>query len=168
VKPLERAVACVARTKLIVSPRGHNVGTSYTLFLPAGDPVELQGKSGLLLEVGLRYEIVEDTNIDDGPYRVTTSWYQHSLSKADGAEIIGYHWHPNGRSHETRPHVHIGSSQLRSESILGKKSHVMTGRCSVEQVIRTAIQLGAIPDCADWSERLDQGHDIFVKYRSWH
>jgi hypothetical protein len=168
VKPIERAVACVARTKLLIAPRGHSLGTQYTMFFPNGDPVALRGEARLLLDLGLTYEIVEDTSIVGGPFRVTTRGYQHSLSSSNGLEIVGYHWHPSGKSHELRPHVHIGSSQLRDQAVLRNKAHVMTGRCSIEQVIRTAIQLGASPACADWSDRLDEGHEIFVKYRSWH
>jgi hypothetical protein len=152
----------------MIAPRGYSLGTQYTMFFPNGDPIALRGEPRLLLDLGLTYEIIEDESAAGGPFRVTTKAYQHSLSTPSGAEVVGYHWHPSGRSHELRPHVHIGSGQLRDEAVLKNKAHVMTGRCSIEQVIRTAIQLGALPVCPDWSERLDGGHEIFVKYRTWH
>lgn len=128
----------------------------------------LDSEPRLALNLVIRYEFVRATGLLSGKYKVSTLAYQHTLARDEGLEVLGYHWHPGGNSHEDRPHVHIGSSQIHRDSTLSNKGHIMTGRCSLEQVVRTAIELGTRPLCDDWSEKLDVGHDLHVKHRSWH
>lgn len=162
-------MACVAKTKISVTPGGRDKpDQEHALYLGLGRPVRLEGPNRLELDLRLRYKIIQDDRRDMGPFRVTTLSYQHTLSTSSGEEIVSYQWHPVGQSHETRPHMHVGVSQLSRSAVLTNKAHVMTGRTSVEQVIRTAIELGAAPRCDDWSDRLDDLEAQFVRHRSWH
>ncbi|MFI7075622.1 hypothetical protein [Micromonospora sediminicola] len=91
------------------------------------------------------YQIITDPREGYGPYRVTTRGYDYSVRQTDGAAVIDYHWHPVGLSHEKRPHLHLGSSQLRADAVLSNKQHILTGRLTFESVIRDLLGMGAAP-----------------------
>jgi hypothetical protein len=173
VDPLGRAIACIAHAKFNCSPGGRaEVDKEHQLYLNRADHVPLRGRfsngtrmPGLELGVRMRYRIIADT--DNGPYRVTTCAYDHLLTTASGEVILNYHWHPDGNSHVKSPHVHVGASQLSADAVLSHKTHVPTGRVSLEWVIRSAVEFGAEPLHDDWADRLDAVEAPFIEHRSW-
>jgi hypothetical protein len=56
---------------------------------------------------------------------------------------------------------------LAAGAVLSTKTHVPTGRISLEQVIRHVIDLGAKPLHDDWEVRLDESESPFMAHRSW-
>lgn len=146
------------------------VGVEHQLRLNRAETATLKGFIGdqtrrIRLELGMRmrYKIIEH----GGGYRVTTLAYDHLLMQSSGEVIVNFHWHPDGSSHEKKPHLHVGSSQLARDAVLTSKIHVPTGRISVEQVIRQAIEFGAEPFGDNWEKRLDQSEAPFREHRTW-
>jgi hypothetical protein len=67
--------------------------------------------------------------------------------------LFAYHWHPVGRSHETRPHLHISGRTDPAE--LGD-AHFPTGPITIADVVRFLIaDFQVRPRRADWSRILD-------------
>ncbi|GAB3796922.1 hypothetical protein GCM10027605_05750 [Micromonospora zhanjiangensis] len=171
VTPLASALSCVARAKIVCTRGGNSqLGKVHLLLLGGVDEgayVKLKGDVDLELRARMRYEIIEDDREGMGPYRVTTRWYEYSLQESGGQAVVEYHWHPGGLSHEDRPHVHLGTAQLRPNAVMTKKQHLLTGRVTFEQVIRQAIEYGVEPLCADWDDRLTAAETPHVLYRTW-
>ncbi|MDP9796738.1 hypothetical protein J2S43_005250 [Catenuloplanes nepalensis] len=126
------------------------------------------GRSPFELRARLKYMLIKDDRENYGPLRVTTCGYDYSIRTTDGAAVLDYHWHPTGLSHEKRPHVHIGSAQLRSDAVLSSKRHVYTGRVTFEAVVRELIELGVEPMSKDWGDLLDMCETPHLLHRSWH
>lgn len=129
---------------------------THLLFTNRGEYVPLPGPTLLEFRFRMHYELIKDERPGFGPFRATTKSYDYSLRKAGGASVLDYHWHPSGRSHEMRPHVHLGSAQLRPDAVLSNKVHLLSGRATLESVLRTAIDLGARPLRDDRSDRLTE------------
>jgi hypothetical protein len=120
------------------------------------------------LRASWRYAFVEAPKAGACMIRITTCGYDYSVQRCDGTKVLDYHWHPTGLSHEKRPHVHIASSQLRADSVISNKQHMLTGRISFETVIRTLIDgLGVPPRQSDWSDLLDICEKPHLEHRSW-
>ena len=172
VTPLANALSCVARVKILCSAGGKtSLGRVHRLYLggnEAGDHVKLAGDVRLELRARMRYEIIEDERKDYGPYRIRTRAYEYSLRQQNGQAVLEYHWHPDGVSHEVRPHIHLGSTQLRPEAVLTNKDHTLSGRMTLESVIRQAINYGVEPLHDDWDDRLTGAETPHLLYRSWH
>jgi hypothetical protein len=176
VTPLASAISTVARTKITCSEGGkQKLGAVHTLYL---GPVEgyIQLKSEALKNTGLdlefrgrmRYEIINCEPPEEHRYRVTTRWYAYSVRTSDGAAVFDYHWHPDGQSDESDPHVHWGHSQLNPEGVLAKSQHWPSGRVTLESIIRRLIkELEVKPLCADWAEKLDEAEGPHLAHRTW-
>lgn len=162
--PLRRAVSCVTREVMVLSPRGRESGRVHAAALADGLPVPLQG-CGLSLYAVLHYEIVEADD-ERGPWKVATQAYAYSLQSAEGQEVLTYHWQPDGLGPDW-PHLHIGTPVLRAGAPLDRKKHLPTGRIALEDVISLAIELGAEPLRPDHIEVLAASRDVFHRWRTW-
>lgn len=172
ITPLVDALKCVVHPQVTVSPGGQTVvGVKHNLYL-TGTKVENDGylrlgRSDIELRARMKYKIIQDSREGYGPFRVTTRGYDYSVRKADGTAVIDYHWHPTGKSNEVRPHIHIGSSQLRQDSILSNKHHLLCGRITFEAVIRNLIHQDVTPQFDDWSDLLDLCEAPHLLHRTW-
>lgn len=169
-RPLASALSCLVRAKVTCSKGGkERVGALHTLYIGSRDDdyLRLNGEPRLELRARMQYEIIADIRAGYGPYRITTHWYDYSVRRQDGQAVIDYHWHPHSLSHEVRPHVHIGSTQLKPDAVLTNKAHMLTGRITFETVIRQLIEYGVEPSSEDWSDRLDSAEMPHLKYRTW-
>lgn len=172
VEPLADALTCISQVRFEVSEGGKNVlGVNHALYLTGtkinDGHARLKGEPRLEFRARMFYEIIADDRRDYGPYRVTTRSYDYSLRTADCRGIIDYHWHPSGRSHEIRPHIHIGNAQLAEDAVLAKKDHILCGRVTLEEVIRNAIGQGAVPLIDKWDDRLTLSESPHKLFRSW-
>ena len=71
--------------------------------------------------------------------------YMFSMYDANHQEIIAFHWHPDGRSPVTHPHLHIGAGARAGYERL-QKAHLPTGHITIHDVLRFAIaDLGVEP-----------------------
>lgn len=133
-----------------------------------GEFAPLKGAPRLHLSVALEYELIETDDPDRGPWKVSTKRYRYHVVSDDKTEVILFHWLPEGNCSTEDPHLHVGHSQLTSGAVLTRKTHVPTGRVSLESVIRLLItEFGVIPLRADWSERLTECEAGFRRFRTW-
>jgi len=166
---------CIAQGTLIASlERNYAVGQESSVLLNNGDPLRLRTTPppAVYLSLGQRFEIVRDDAVTDGPYRVHTREYWYQFSLEDGRELFAFHWTPDAADSRQRryPHLHVGVALLLPETpILSgvlHKRHIPTGRISIENIVRFAIEeLGAEPLIDTWHDVLDQGQQQFNSYR---
>jgi hypothetical protein len=94
---------------------------------------------------------------DRGPWQVHTTAWMYAL-EANDRPLVEYHWHPISNSHERLPHLHLE----------GGKTHLPTGRVLVEDVLRCAMQYGAIPrDEARWRKIDADNRKKFSRGATW-
>lgn len=87
--------------------------------------------------------------------------YAYRLCEPGGREILVYHWHPEGLSSVTRPHIHL-SSRIRPIPLdpVGlmlplANHHIPTGQIALADVVRYLIaEAGVEPRRPDWAEIL--------------
>lgn len=169
VDPLASALACVARCKLSPSAGGRQqVDVVHHLLGNDGEVIEVGGPYHLRLRVRMKYMIVRQDDLEGGPFKIRTLAYSYSLTSGTGGEIVSYHWHPDSASHVKSPHAHLGHGQLSSGALLTPRTHLPTGRVSLEQVVRSLITEHEVtPRADDWDARLTLSHGVFELYRSW-
>ena len=146
---VQRAISCL--TRAVVDVRGGYWPSDepHALTLGAGDPVPIQAAQGLHLSVRLRYRVIQ-AEPPRGPWQTTTVAYEYRLSDRDDREIVAYHWHPEGMSHVTTPHLHLGPAAEVGWRPLAR-AHLPTGRIALEEVLRLAIEaFGARALRPDW------------------
>ncbi|MGI8642910.1 MAG: hypothetical protein ACR2LS_02200 [Thermomicrobiales bacterium] len=93
-----------------------------------------------------------------GPlFQVREVSYRFRLVNRDGREILAYHWHPEGVSSVTGPHLHhSGRLQpldigARDAPVLLGEMHLPTGIVSLAQVVRLLItEFRVEPRRDDW------------------
>ncbi len=87
--------------------------------------------------------------------------YAYRLCEHGGREILVYHWHPEGVSPITHPHMHL-STRIRPiplEPVGSTYSlaahHIPTGQITLADVVRYLIvEAGVEPRRGDWAEVL--------------
>ncbi len=133
-----------------------------------GEFAPLRGAPRLHLSVQMEYELIQTDDPQRGPWKVSTSRYRYHVLSDDMTEVILFHWLPGGKCSTEDPHLHVGHSQLTSGAVLTRKTHVPTGRVSLESVIRLLItEFGVIPLRTDWSELLAECEARFQQFRTW-
>lgn len=160
IDPLRAALSGVARAKITLSPGAASplVGIVHQWTLNDGDGASMRG--GFVLHSRMRFKVIPDAI--NGPFRVTTLAYDHSLYR-DDREIFALHWHPKGAY--SGPHIHLG--EMPAGSALPSRHHLPVDRMTFEQSIRWAVQHGAIPIHDDWEERVELAEAPHLLYRSW-
>ena len=163
--PLRLAVSCVTPAVLNVSGGYHATDRPHALVLGNGDPVKLAGESRLSLSLRQNYRIVEFEG-PRGPWKVQTVAYAYRLD-APAGELIAYHWHPQGLSTVTSPHLHLGAGAELGFALL-QGAHVPTGRIAIEDLLRLAIgELAVQPLRDDWREVLEGAQAGYEAWRTW-
>jgi len=160
--PLQRAVSCVSKAVI----RRGAANADDPDFLTLGDRyVPLQGRYRLELSV-LHTYVLKQRASELGAWQASTANYFYQVREWDGQEVIAFHWHPGRRGQPDFPHLHV-TSQSGSVQIPAK-SHVPTGRISIESVVRFLIEeLDVRPLRPDWDRVLLEGERSFDDRRSW-
>lgn len=128
----------------------------------------LRGENRLHLSVAIQYELIKIDDPERGPWKVSTRKYMYHVVTDDMTEVILFHWHPDGRSTQQQPHLHVGSSQLTSASVVSHKTHVPTGRVALEAVLELLVRdFGVVPLRADWEASLTESRRRFEQWRTW-
>jgi hypothetical protein len=168
VKALQRALSCVT-TAVIDRQGGHDLGTIYALTVNGGEPVRLarvSRRAGIAIRITQQYRIVQAEG-DRGPLKVQTVAYMYTVEDAEGREVFGYHWHPEGRSPTSFPHLH-----LEAGAMIGRveimRAHFPKGRVSVEEFLRLVIETFDLRTRRkDWRAVLQQTQAAFATWRTW-
>jgi len=162
--PLQRAISCV--TKAVLNVRGgyYPSPDPHPLALGDGAPVTISSDPPLLLTVLQNYRVVEFEG-PRGPWKVSIVSYFYSLEDREGREVL-YHWHPQGASTVTFPHLHVRAGGRLGRTDISQV-HFPTGRVSLEDVLRLAIlELGVKPERTDWAELLDSTQAAYEEWRT--
>lgn len=166
--PLQRALSCVTDAVFVRSHDSTVPGAIRALNAPRAGFAPLRGENRLHLSVAIQYEVVPSPDPDRGPWKVRTRKYMYHVVADDLTEVILFHWHPDGKSAEQGPHLHMGSSQLTPNAVVSSKAHVPTGRVSLESVLELLIQdFGVVPLRPDWQDTLASSRDEFHRWRTW-
>lgn len=158
VQRLQQSISCVSPTVLgyrsevsdiyVIVPREQGPRERYT---------RLPGGSGLSFSAS--YRAFQASG--ERRWTANIATYRYGLYDRDGREILSYHWHPDGHSHVTTPHLHLGGGGA-SWRIDLSKAHVTTGMVTLEAVLLLAIEdlaLDIAPLRADWRDILTRPHD---------
>lgn len=114
------------------------------------------GRADLALYVTHGYTIVHvPDDHEQGPFRVLSTRYRYEIFDTEGTELLLYHWHPDGLSSVTTPHLHAACATRISlpsprtnatRQIDAGKLHLPTNQVLLEDVIELLIQdLGVDP-----------------------
>lgn len=169
VRPLQQALSCVT-DKILTRPQDYSPGRIHVLtfatddgLAPLASRTRIPG-SRFLLSFSQHYRIIHVSDEPDrGPWNVSTAAYLYELDDADGHHVLAYHWHPEGRSHFSTPHMHLGHGARIGRTDLAN-AHLPTGRIAIQELLRAAItQLGVQPRREDWSVVLERTLRIAVR-----
>lgn len=117
-------------------------------FATLGDiPVRLQGAAPLALSVVHEYRIVPAAS-HRREWTGQVAGYRYEISHAGGPMILTFHWHPEGLSRVTMPHLHVGGP---IQGVDLAKAHVPAGVITLAGVVAFLItDLGVRPFRDDW------------------
>lgn len=172
INDLQEALACVTTERLSFA-KYHQSDVPHVVWL-ADDAatVKLRGQFQLGLAVALRYQVVPSERSDNG-WKIRTTKYIYEIADERGDSLFEFHWHPDGSSRVTTPHLHIRPSlkvAVEVQDLYRKvtKSHIPTGRVALEQVVRFLIaELDIVPLRDDWEKVLQATEDRFKDWRTW-
>jgi hypothetical protein len=166
VRPIQQSLACVTQALLrYPAPDPERSGT-YELVLADGTPQRLRSDPRVALVIQQRFRVVEVAG-ETGPWKTKTEGYIYALYRETGEEAIAFHWHPWRLSSLTHVHVHTDQG---GSTVVGRhlnKLHLLTGRISVEQVLRFAIVEFGVRARADYDHVLTRNLRRHVTWRTW-
>lgn len=172
--PIQQAASVLGPCKITGTPRYSTprIGDEHEWSLCSGAGVDIRRAEGaprgrLRFFAAMSWRLIEDDRPDYGPYRVTSTGYDYSLT-ADDDELWALHWHPNGKSHIAYPHQHLGARVLAPGGHITNKDHLRTGRMTFEHAVRWVLDSGGAPACDDWEDRLTLAETPHILFRSWH
>ncbi len=158
IEPIEAALACLGPAKIVTSPGGQSSPNSEHAWNLNGPTGVMTFPGGRCFEAAMRYKYIEH----DGGWRVTTLGYMYTF-KVHGEELWVMHWHPDGRSHEQKPHLHLALPED-----ITRKAHFPVPRMTFEDAVAWVIESGVEPVRLDWKDVLEHSREIHIRYRTWH
>lgn len=149
IEPLQRSLSCVTPGVLNYAGGNYPSDVPHVLYIGRGDPVQLPGEAGISLTFQMQYRLLAAGD-ERGVWNAQIAGYLYGFDDAEGREILAYHWHPDGRSAERKPHLHLGAGAHVGRMEL-TTAHLPTGRIPVELLLRLSIRsLGVEPRRDDW------------------
>jgi hypothetical protein len=125
--------------------------------LTLGQPAPLRLNSGGRIVIMISADFVDRAstaeNSSDG---FLPAGYFFQISEQAHREILAYHWHPDGRSRMTTPHLHVSSRlpliQLSENSTVSLSDmHLPTGVVTIQEIVRLLIvEFQVEPRRSDW------------------
>lgn len=139
--PLQRALSCVS-TAVLVRGQGSRSGLRSVTAVPL-----LTSKHSLYrFELSILHEFAVEGSGQAWEARTTSYWYE--ISHAGGPMVLAFHWHPEGLSRVTMPHLHVGGP---IQGVDLAKAHVPAGIITLAGVVAFLItDLGVRPSRDDW------------------
>ncbi|BBG01748.1 MULTISPECIES: hypothetical protein [Pseudonocardia] len=162
--PLRKAVSVLAgHNQITVSRRGtYRKGLLYAWELNSGAGTSWADVG--TFTASMNFEIVDTDparhDTGEGPFRVTTRGYWYTFRDPNGTHLWRMHWHPEGNSSVTGPHLH------RPPDL---KRHWSTPRLSFETAIEWCVTSGAPTSCdsVEMADRLIETESAYKLYGSW-
>ncbi len=138
---------------------GDVVGMS---FVPFGRVVLVRTTNGGRLGFQFRLDFV--VRKTDDTTRLLPIAYPYRLLEPGGREILAYHWHPEGVSHLTYPHLHLSSRDRPiplepvGQTISLADHHIPTSHVTLVDIVRYLIvEVGVEPRREDWCDVIGSG-----------
>lgn len=150
---LQDVVSCLVHSPVRRIGGGRGAADGISLGIGSDEPILLRGTARLHLMMRLRYRLTP-AEAQPGFWQAAVVAYQYTLLDESQREILAFHLHPEGSSHITTPHCHIGpgAGQLRAELAA---AHIPTGPLTLAAVTRLAIEAFAVrPMRGDWDTTL--------------
>jgi hypothetical protein len=152
---IQLALSCVTRDVCVF--RSHPQGYEILTF---DEEAKLSGPWTMAMAIAYRAIEIQGNR---GPWKISTAKYRYELF-ADNKSIVAYDWHP-GRERDA-PHLHVDCG-IKSP-YFHHKVHLPTGRVSLEEVLRMAIEdLDVKPRRSDWDAVLRRTQARYEKFRTW-
>jgi hypothetical protein len=154
------ALSCITQGVVSIDGRGgyDPAGQPHTATLNRRASTRLDHADFLALRTTIEYSIVMGDA--DAPWLTQTAGYIYSFRGRDDVEFLAYHWHPQGGSRVTWPHLHL---QSPSSSPVTGRTHLPTGIVHPEDIVRLAIEEFAVrPRRPNWDvvlRRIKQDRD---------
>ena len=171
VNDIQEALSCVTTERL--SFAAYHPGKTHFIWLAdENEPVQLKGRFRLTMAIALKYSVVAHEKAEGG-WKVRTAKYIYEITDSQGGPLFDFHWHPDGESRVTTPHMHIRPSIKVAAEIVDlyravTKAHIPTGRISLEDVLRFLVdELDVEPLRADWETVLSGTDERYRLWRSW-
>ena len=135
---LQGALSCVGRSVVVstVAPPETNLTVTETLATRSG-PVRLRIKLMSLL-------VSEPNRHRSERWSLRPVRYDYKLDGEDGRELLAYHLHPSGFSHERRPHLHLGAG-MDFAANEWQKAHLLTGPLSPVAILEPCLAVLGVP-----------------------
>jgi hypothetical protein len=151
---LQRTVSCVTSNVLVLARNATAQAPVRHDLTLSNSPAPLTGPGRIALNVGCRFLVVSKSD-EPTVWQVRTIGYFYTVSEMGGREILAYHWHPAGASHEVAPHLHLeAGAELGRADLAG--THLPTGTVELPDVLRFVIRhLRVRPLRRNWAEILD-------------
>lgn len=164
-EPLQRALSCASPSVVNVGGGYYPRNDPHILVLGDGGPQRLR-ESDLTLSIFQQYHVIPVPD-ERGPWKVSIAGYVYIVEDGNGAEVIGYHWHPFAQGEILAPHLHLGAGSKVGRVELSR-AHLPTGRVSVEDLLTTLFRDFAVrPLRDDWPAVLEETRRAFEVWRSW-
>lgn len=163
---MQKTVSCVTASVLKPSKNGYERSEEPHILTFPDDPATMGSNDNLALSVRHYYYIVRSPDVYKR-WKVQTAAYYYELQIGSGQEILSYHWHPDGPSPVTFPHMHIGTaSGVTVDGIL--KAHFPTPRTALEDLLWMLIEdFGVRHRRRDWQRILERNRAGYVADRTW-
>jgi hypothetical protein len=158
---LQNVVSCLVHSPVRRIGGGRGAGEGISLGMGSDEPVLLRGTARLHLSFRLRYRLIA-AEAQPGSWQAAVIAYQYTLLDQDKREILAFHLHPEGPSHLTTPHIHLGpgAGLLRPELT---RAHVPTGPVTLAAVVRLAIVGFSVgPLRSDWDATVRRAEQVLV------
>ena len=153
----QRALSCVSDAVLLST--GYRPRTQPHIITLSQDPTPLRGPHRLGFSAFCTYRLVNSSgrSVSSYPWSVKVTGYAYAFHDSEGREILAYHWHPEGISPLTIPHLHLGPAAHVGFAPL-HRAHLPTRRIQFIQfddILRLALtDLGVTARRTDWETTL--------------
>jgi hypothetical protein len=166
-EPLAAVVNCVT-DQGFVSWRPRHGELVRTAHFQGGFAI-LDRRDGQTLSLDLRHRYsVFEAEGARGPWTVSTTEYVYEVADESDEVIAAWHWHPTSGQGDDRadwPHLHAYGSR---EKLTLHKLHLVTGRVSIEAVVRFLVDdLDVVPLRDNWREIVERGEAAFRQACTW-
>lgn len=159
---LARAAGCVTDQPLVASPSRADPPRSAVSFAPAGTVAGLRRRHGGVLGLFLRCDLEPTHAVPPrATFHANLIGYAYQIVDAERQELLALHWHPEGISPVTDPHLHLTGRVGRvvapgsGAPIAFGGMHIPTGVIPFVRVVRLLIEEFAVePRRPDWRDVL--------------
>lgn len=168
VERLRTTTGCITQVPLTAQPTSSD---TYQVIFHSGNPVELRTARGyppILLSVVLHCRPLPHPDLAQR-FTIRSTYYAYEILDLDQRELLVYHWHPEGTSRITEPHLHLSpriapvlvASAGESPQHISLTDMHIPGYIQLEDVVRVLIdEFKVRPLRRDWTTVLARNADL--------